>query len=114
MPPTSAQPSRRRRWRQLADRFGQIDVLEYSPAPHDPPPGLATVNVLQVTAENVQPQVEYYVYGAITAARAVLGGILERGSGTLLFTTGASLVLAFPPMGNVGVAGAGCVTTCWP
>lgn len=90
-----------------ADRFGQIDVLEYSPAPHDSPPGLATVNVLQVTAENVQPQVEYYVYGAITAARAVLGGMLKRGSGTLLFTTGASSVLAFPPMGNVGIAGGG-------
>jgi NADP-dependent 3-hydroxy acid dehydrogenase YdfG len=90
-----------------ADRFGQIDVLEYSPAPHSPAPSLATVDVLQVTAENVQPQVEYYVYGAITAARAVLGGMLERRSGTLLFTTGASSVLAFPPMGNVGIAGAG-------
>jgi NAD(P)-dependent dehydrogenase (short-subunit alcohol dehydrogenase family) len=44
-------------------RFGQIDVLEYSPAPHEAPPDLATVDVLQVTAENVQPQVEYYVHG---------------------------------------------------
>jgi NAD(P)-dependent dehydrogenase (short-subunit alcohol dehydrogenase family) len=90
-----------------AGRFGQIDVLEYSPAPHEAPPDLATADVLQVSPQNVQPQVEYYVYGGITAARAVLGGMLERGSGTLLFTTGASSVLTFPPMGNVGIAGAG-------
>lgn len=90
-----------------AGRLGQIDVLEYSPAPHGPGPGLATADVLEVTAGNVQPQIEYYVYGAITAVRAVLGGILERGRGSLPFTTGASSVLTFPPMGNVGIAGAG-------
>jgi NADP-dependent 3-hydroxy acid dehydrogenase YdfG len=90
-----------------ADRFGPVDVLEYSPAPHDAPPGLAVVDVLEVTAGHVQPQVDYYIYGAITAARAVLGGMLERGAGTLLFTTGASSVLTFPAMGNIGIAGAG-------
>lgn len=90
-----------------ADRFGPLDVLEYSPAPHGAPPGLGMTDVLHATAENVQPQVEFYVYGAITAVQAVLGGMLERGRGTLLFTTGASSAVTMPPMGNVGVAGAG-------
>jgi NAD(P)-dependent dehydrogenase (short-subunit alcohol dehydrogenase family) len=90
-----------------ADRFGPVDVLEYSPAPHGAPPGLGLTDVLHVTAENVQPQVEFYVYGAITAAQAVLGGMLGRGRGTLLFTTGASSAVTMPPMGNVGIAGAG-------
>jgi short chain dehydrogenase len=43
-----------------ADRFGPVDVLEYSPAPHGAPPGL-----------------------------------------------GASSAVTMPPMGNVGIAGAG-------
>lgn len=90
-----------------AVRFGQIDVLEYSPAGHGAPQGLGMVDVLAATADNVQPQVEFYVYGAITAVRAVLPGMLERGRGTLLFTTGASSAVTMPPMGNVGIAGAG-------
>ena len=90
-----------------AQRFGPVDVLEYSPAPHGAPPGLAMTDVLHVTAENVQSQVEFYVYGAIAAVRAVLDGMLARGRGTLLFTTGASSAVTMPPMGNVGIAGAG-------
>jgi len=91
-----------------ADRFGPVDVLEYSPAAHGAAPsGLTMTDVLHVTAENVQAQVEFYVYGAITAVHAVLGGMLARGRGTLLFTTGASSAVTMPPMGNVGIAGAG-------
>jgi len=52
-------------------RFGQIDVLEYSPAPHEAPPDLATANVLQVRPQNVQPQVEYVL--ALNAALAGRG-----------------------------------------
>jgi NADP-dependent 3-hydroxy acid dehydrogenase YdfG len=89
------------------ERFGGIDVLEYSPAPAGAVGGLAPVDVTQVTVENVQPQVEYYVYGGITAAQAVLPRMLERGSGTLLFTTGASSMLTFPQMGNIGIGSAG-------
>jgi NADP-dependent 3-hydroxy acid dehydrogenase YdfG len=88
-------------------RFGGIDVLEYSPAPGGGSPDLASADVTQVTVENIQPQVEYYVYGGITAAQAVLPGMLERGSGTLLFTTGASSLLTFPQMGNIGIGSAG-------
>ncbi len=55
--------------------------------------------------ENVQPQIAFYVYDAITAARQVLPEMLQRRRGTLLFTTGASSVTPFPMMGNVGIAG---------
>ncbi len=91
-----------------ADRLGPVDVLEYSPASHGAPPSPAAMtDVLHVTAENVQPQVEFYVYGAIAAVQAVLPGMLDRGRGTLLFTTGASSAVTMPSMGNVGIAGAG-------
>ena len=100
-------PSLRAALAAAGQRFGGIDVLEYSPAPHDGPPGLAAADVTQVTVENIQRQVEYYAYGGITAAQAVLPGMLERGSGTLLFTTGASSLLPFPQMGNIGIGAAG-------
>jgi NAD(P)-dependent dehydrogenase (short-subunit alcohol dehydrogenase family) len=90
-----------------AARFGPVDVLEYSPAPHGAPSGLAMTDVLLASPENVQPQVEFYLYGAITAVQAVLDGMLKNGRGTLLFTTGASSAVTMPPMGNVGIAGAG-------
>jgi NADP-dependent 3-hydroxy acid dehydrogenase YdfG len=89
------------------ERLADIDVLEYSPAPGGAVTDLARVDVTQVTVENIQPQVEYYVYGGITAAQAVLPRMLERGSGTLLFTTGASSLLTFPQMGNIGIGAAG-------
>jgi NADP-dependent 3-hydroxy acid dehydrogenase YdfG len=62
---------------------------------------------MRVSVENIQRQVEYYVYGGVTAAQAVLPGMLERGRGTLLFTTGASSTLVFPQMGNIGIGSAG-------
>ena len=89
-------------------QIGPIEVLEYSPAPTGAgASALAPVEVTQVGVEDVGQQIEYYVYGAITATRAVLDGMLERGHGTLLYTTGASSALPFPAMGNIGIAGAG-------
>jgi NAD(P)-dependent dehydrogenase (short-subunit alcohol dehydrogenase family) len=84
---------------RITRRFGDIDVLEYSPAPHDPVPGITMAGPLDVTADNIQPQLDYYLYGGIAAARQVLPGMIERGSGTLLYTTGGSSVdpLAAPP-----------------
>ncbi|SHN15327.1 SDR family NAD(P)-dependent oxidoreductase [Cryptosporangium aurantiacum] len=88
------------------ERFGSIDVLEYSPAPHTASPTLAMADVLDVTPENLQPQLDYYLYGAVTAANAVLPAMLAAGAGTLLFTTGAGSVTPLAMMGNVNAAAA--------
>ncbi len=85
-------------------RFGGIDVLEYSPAPHSPVPGFAMAAPSEVTVENLQLQVEYSFYGAVTAARAVLPAMREAGAGTLLFTTGGGSVDPVPMLGNVNAA----------
>ena len=89
-----------------AARFGGIDVLEYSPAPHDLVPGMSLAPPSEATVENVQPQVEYYLYGALEAARAVLPAMREAGSGTMLFTTGGGSVDPLPVLGNVNAAAA--------
>jgi NAD(P)-dependent dehydrogenase (short-subunit alcohol dehydrogenase family) len=89
---------------RVTQRFGAVDVLEFSPAPHNPAPGVTIEGPLDVTVDNVQPQLDLYVYGAITVVREVLPAMLDAGNGTLLFTSGGSSVDANPMMGNVGIA----------
>ncbi|MEV4016077.1 SDR family NAD(P)-dependent oxidoreductase [Nonomuraea angiospora] len=88
------------------DRFGGLDVLEYSPAPHSPVPGLTMAVPSEVTVDNLQPQIEYNLYGAVAAAGAVLPGMRAAGVGTLLFTTGGGSVDPIPMLGNVNAAAA--------
>ncbi|XRQ08980.1 SDR family NAD(P)-dependent oxidoreductase [Actinomadura welshii] len=85
-------------------RFGGIDVLEYSPAPHSPVPGLTLAAPSEVTVDNLQPMIEYGFYGAVAAARAVLPAMREAGAGTLLFTTGGGSVDPVPMFGNANAA----------
>jgi NADP-dependent 3-hydroxy acid dehydrogenase YdfG len=89
-----------------AERVGGIDVLEYSPAPHSPVPGLTMAVPTAVTVDNLQPQIEYTVYGALAAARAVLPAMRQARAGTLLFTTGGGSVHPVPMLGNVNAAAA--------
>jgi NADP-dependent 3-hydroxy acid dehydrogenase YdfG len=79
--------------------FGGIDVLEYSPHA-----GLTQVNPIDVTPDNLQPQIQQLLYGAITAAQAVLPGMLAAGSGTLLFTTGGGAINPYPMLATVNAA----------
>jgi NADP-dependent 3-hydroxy acid dehydrogenase YdfG len=88
--------------KQAQQRFGQIDVLEYSPATRD----VEMAGPLEATPENTQGQVEYYLYGAMTAAGQVLPAMREAGAGTLLFTTGGGSVNPDPAMGNINAAAA--------
>ena len=92
-------PSLAAAFARIKDRFGDIDVLEYSPAPHNPVPGITMAGPLEATADNIQPQLDYYLFGGITATQQVLPDMIERGSGTLLYTTGGSSMdpLTAPP-----------------
>ncbi|WP_350275586.1 SDR family NAD(P)-dependent oxidoreductase [Kribbella sp. HUAS MG21] len=98
---------------RIKDRFGTIDVLEYSPAPHNPVPGLTNPGPLEVTVGNLQPQLDYYLYGGLAATDQVLPEMLERGSGTVLFSTGGSSMdpLAGPPEFTTTSIGSGALRT---
>lgn len=90
-------------------RYGGVDVLEYSPAPHDPADSsaLGPVDALELTVESVEPQMDLYLYGALTAVHEVLPEMRERRSGALLFATGASSgPVVHPPFGNIAAASA--------
>src|SRR5581483_824262 len=89
-----------------AGRFGGINVLHYSSPGAGTAEVLRSTGALDVTVDNLAPQVETICYGAITATRAVLPTMLAAGSGTLLYTTGASSVTPAPVYVSTGMAGA--------
>jgi NADP-dependent 3-hydroxy acid dehydrogenase YdfG len=84
----------------VQQRFGRIDVLEFSPSGAT----LPLVPATELAHDNVQIQIDFYVHGAVAAVNQVLPGMRARGSGTILFTTGASSVYPNPMLGNIGPA----------
>jgi NADP-dependent 3-hydroxy acid dehydrogenase YdfG len=85
---------------EVEQHFGPIDVLEFSPAD----PTLPFASATELTHANVQIQIDFYVHGAVAAVNQVLPGMRSRGSGTIIFTTGASSVFPNPMFGNIGPA----------
>src|SRR5262249_14660607 len=90
---------------RIKARFGEVEVLEYSPA-HSRD-GELMIAPLQATVDNIQPVLEYYLYGGLATAQEVLPDMIKRDSGTLLFTTGGSSMepLAGPAeFANIAIA----------
>ncbi|MGX1565440.1 SDR family NAD(P)-dependent oxidoreductase [Streptomyces sp. NPDC055506] len=87
-----------------AAEFGGIDVLEYSP--------VGTFGVTALTAptgtepSHVEFEMNFQLYGAIAATRAVLPAMRAAGAGTLLYTTGAGSIRPDPRVANVNAAAA--------
>jgi NADP-dependent 3-hydroxy acid dehydrogenase YdfG len=87
----------------LSDELGPVEVLEYSPLPA--PEFMKPI--LETTVDDVRGPLEFSVLGAVAAATAVLGPMLERGSGTILFTTGGAAINPYPLRAGVGISFAG-------
>lgn len=87
----------------IKEKYGRIDVLEFSPVPGDFPP----TSVLEMTEENARNLFEGYVVSAIHVVNAVLPDLLEKQEGALLFTTGLSALYPVPMMANIGIAMSG-------
>ncbi|MEU6198386.1 XRE family transcriptional regulator [Streptomyces sp. NPDC047061] len=66
----------------------------------------ATPAIVQSDASDVQHEIEFQLYGAIAATKAVLPAMREAGAGTLLYTTGAGSLDPVPVVGNVNAAAA--------
>jgi short-subunit dehydrogenase len=81
-------------------------VLHYASPGAGTTRALRDTGPLDVTIDNLQPQVDSTCHGAITATRAVLPAMLADGTGTLLYTTGGSAVTPAPVFVSAGMAGA--------
>lgn len=87
----------------IKGKFGSIDVVEYSPA-------LGPQNYrgsLDTTYENARSAFDLIVGGAIKAVNAVVGELVEKGDGGLLFIAGGSAIKPIPPLANIGIATSG-------
>ncbi|MFC9425981.1 SDR family NAD(P)-dependent oxidoreductase [Streptomyces sp. NPDC056987] len=89
--------------KDAADRFGGIDVLEYSPLAVE---STTLATPAEGDPSHYQDQIEFQLYGAIAATKAVLPAMREAGTGTLLYTTGAGSLDPLPMVGNVNAAAA--------
>ncbi len=89
--------------RAALDTAGPVGVLIWAIGPGSAPITPAG----EVTSERAFAQVALHVGGAVTAVGHVLPGMLARGAGTVLITTGASSVVPVPVLGDVGIAMAG-------
>ncbi len=89
-----------------ARRFGTVDVLHYAAPAAGGGEAVRSTGALDVTVDNLGPQIESICYGAIAATRVVLPAMLAAGTGTLLYTTGASSVIPTPVFVSAGMAGA--------
>src|SRR4051812_24710571 len=87
----------------LADRLGEVEVLEYSPLPARE----FMKPILETTVDDLRGPLEFSVLGAVAATRAVIGPMLDAGRGSILFTTGGAAVKPYPLRAGVGVSFAG-------
>jgi NADP-dependent 3-hydroxy acid dehydrogenase YdfG len=87
----------------LAQRLGPIEVLEYSPLPARE----FMKPILETSVDDVRGPLEFSVLGAVAAVTTVVQPMLERGSGTILFTTGGAAINPYPLRAGVGISFAG-------
>ena len=95
-------PFRLAEFAQIKAAYGAVDVLEISAVDQ----ALAAANVLEVTPENLQPQLDFYL-SAIHAVRQVTDDMIAAKSGTILITTGGGSVNPVPFLANINIAAAG-------
>jgi NADP-dependent 3-hydroxy acid dehydrogenase YdfG len=89
--------------RSLAERLGPIEVLSFSPLPAKE----FMKPILETGVEDVRGPLEFSVLGAVAAATAVVGPMIEAGSGSILFTTGGAAIKPYPERAGVGISFAG-------
>ncbi|WP_315796024.1 SDR family NAD(P)-dependent oxidoreductase [Paenibacillus sp. BIC5C1] len=92
-------PALRQALQAVKQDFGPIDVLEFSPY------GGPNVfrHVLETTPENVMEPMNSYLLPAVLSVNEILPDMLSKGSGAILFTTGISAMIPYPPLGNMGI-----------
>ncbi|MFI6863132.1 SDR family NAD(P)-dependent oxidoreductase [Streptomyces sp. NPDC050421] len=88
--------------KDAAARFDGVDVLEYSPGGSLESAPLTAPS--ETHPSDVRWAMDFLLYGAIAATRAVLPAMREAGAGTLLYTNGAGSADPTPMLGNLNAA----------
>lgn len=90
----------------VKQRFGHVDVLEYSPITIPATPAeYAPLEVTALTPEVAQRSYSVMALGAVSSVQQVLPEMLARGQGTIIITAGISSRGFMPMIGAWGMAG---------
>ena len=87
----------------IVERFGRIDLAYYGPGAMDPDAWPTPID--RADSDSVRDAMGW-VYPAVDVVGRVLPGMVERGSGGLLFATGLSAVVPMPALGNLAISSA--------
>ncbi|WP_052046278.1 SDR family NAD(P)-dependent oxidoreductase [Candidatus Paracaedibacter symbiosus] len=92
-----------RAFTEIKDKFGQIDVLEFSPTP--PLSLFRSIPMAQLKTDDLMEIMNTYTLPAIGVTNQVLSGMIEQGKGTIIYTTGDSPINpVFPELPHLGMA----------
>lgn len=80
--------------------LGPIDVLQYSPLPAKE----FMRPVLETTVDDLQPAIEFSVYGPLVAVHHVMQHMRFRGGGTILLVNGGSAVRPVAKFAGTSIA----------
>lgn len=86
---------------RVEEKLGPIDVALHSAAADI---SVRSATTIDVDLPSLELPIALKVYSPILLTRALLPAMIARGSGTLLFTSGASEEFLQPYLANVGVA----------
>jgi short-subunit dehydrogenase len=92
-----------RAFAEIKERFGRVDVLEFSPADR----ALGATSVLDVDHATLAPQLDFYLHGGIHAIKQVIPDMIEAKSGTILVTNGGGAIDPVPFLADINIAAAG-------
>lgn len=81
----------------ILERFGRIDILEYSPVITD-----AFTPASELDRTRLLPFIQLFLLSPIAAIQAALPDMLARGSGGIFVTQGGTAVRPVPGMSGVG------------
>lgn len=90
----------------VRERFGAIDVLEFSPTNWNKG-SYESTNALATTVESAKFDFDLLVLGAIACAREVIPGMIARNNGAIFFATGYSAIHPIPFITSLCIANSG-------
>lgn len=95
-----------RTFAELRARFGEVDILEFSPTNWNKG-GYESTQALATTVESAKFDFDLLVLGAISCARQVIPSMIERGDGAIFFSTGYSAIQPIPFITSLCISNSG-------
>jgi NAD(P)-dependent dehydrogenase (short-subunit alcohol dehydrogenase family) len=90
----------------IRQKFGFVDVLEFSPTQWNKG-GYEATQAVATTVESAGHDFQLLVQGAIASAREVIPEMVERQQGALFFSTGYSAIKPIPYITSLCIANSG-------